>query len=66
MLAANFIPPKITGRASAARGQAKTISKPYIVTMYDLDSDASKREIRNKVEELLDSARFIYKVVYVA
>jgi hypothetical protein len=48
-------------RATQARGHAKTISKPYVVSAFSLDTPTSKRAIRNKVEELLDEARYIYK-----
>lgn len=38
------------------------ISKPYVISAFSLDTPTSKRAIRNKVEQLLDEARYIYKV----
>ena len=53
---------QIVARASQARGYAKTISRPYSVSTYKIDGHGSKREIRDTVEQLLEGARFIYKV----
>jgi Domain of unknown function (DUF6532) len=55
---------QIVGRASQARGHVKTTSKPYFISAYQIDSHASKRETRDSVEQLLEGARFIYKVNY--
>lgn len=51
----------IIGRASQARGFAKTTSKPYFIAAYNIDGIGSKREIRDNVEQLLEGSRFIYK-----
>lgn len=50
-----------TDHAMQAWGHAKTISKPYVVSAFSLNIPTSKCAIRNKVEELLDEARYIYK-----
>jgi hypothetical protein len=60
--AAIFFSLQIVGRASQARGYAKTTSKPYFVSAYKIDSHGSKRETRDNVEQVLEGARFIYKV----
>jgi hypothetical protein len=38
------------------------VSKPYVVSAFSLDTSASKRAVRDKVEQLLDEARYIYNV----
>jgi Domain of unknown function (DUF6532) len=53
---------QIVGRASQARGYAKSTSKPYFLSAYKIDSHGSKRDTRDSVEQLLEGARFIYKV----
>jgi hypothetical protein len=58
----NDISLQIVGRASQVRGYAKTISRPYFVSAHNIDSQKSKREIRDSIERLLEGARFIYKV----
>jgi Domain of unknown function (DUF6532) len=57
---------QIVGRASQARGYAKTTSRPYFLSAYKIDSQGSKREIRDVVEQLLEGGRFIYKVCGIA
>lgn len=52
---------QVTDHATQARGHAKTISKPYVVSAFSLDTPTSKRAIRDKVEQLLDEAHYIYK-----
>jgi len=54
---------QIVSRASQARGYAKTTSKPYFMSAYKIDNHNSKRETRDSVEQLLEGARFIYKVI---
>jgi hypothetical protein len=53
---------QIVGRASQVRGYVKTISRPYFISAHKIDSQGSKREIRDSVEQLLEGSRFIYKV----
>lgn len=53
---------QIVGCASQARGYVKTTSRPYFISAFKIDSLGSKREIRDSVEQLLEGARFIYKV----
>ena len=55
---------QIVSRASQARGYAKTISKPYFMFAFKMDNQGSKRETRDNVEQVLEEARFIYKVNY--
>jgi hypothetical protein len=38
------------------------VSKPYVVSAFSLDTPTSKRAVRDKVELLLDEARYVYKV----
>ena len=58
----NDVASQIIGRASQVRGSAKTTSRPYFVSLYNIESLGSKREIRDKVEQLLEGYRFVYKV----
>ncbi|KAF8972033.1 hypothetical protein BDZ97DRAFT_1901252 [Flammula alnicola] len=51
----------VVSRASQARGYAKTTSRPYFISAYNIDSLRSKREIRDSIEQLLEGAQFIYK-----
>ncbi len=53
---------QVVSRASQARGYTKTTSRPYFMAAYNVNG--SKREIRDHVEQLLEGARFIYKVIY--
>jgi Domain of unknown function (DUF6532) len=57
---------QIVGRASQIRGYAKTTSRPYFISAYKIDSlgHVSKREVRDSVEQHLEGARFIYKVIH--
>ena len=55
---------QIVGRASQTRGYAKTTSRPYFISAYKIDGHGSKREVRDSVEQLLEGARFIYKVIH--
>ena len=45
-----------------AREHAKTVSKPYVVSAFSLDTLTSKSAIRDKVEQLLYDACYIYNV----
>ena len=58
----NDISLQIVGRASQVRGYVKTISRPYFLSAYKIDSQGSKHDIRDSIEQLLEGARFIYKV----
>ena len=58
----NDISLQIVRHASQARGYAKTISKPYFISTYNIDDNGSKHEIHDIIEQLLEGARFIYKV----
>ena len=51
----------MSDRATQARGHVKTISKPYVVSAFSLDAATAKRAVRDKVEQLLDEARYLYK-----
>ena len=55
----------VTDHATQARGHAKTISKPYVVSAFFLDAPTSKHAIHDKVEQLLDEAQYIYKALSV-
>jgi hypothetical protein len=55
---------QVTDRATQVRGHVKMVSKPYVVSAYSLHMPTSKRAIRDKVEQLLDEAHYIYKVRY--
>lgn len=52
-------------RATQARGHAKSVSKPYMLSAFSLDTPTSKRAVRDKVEQLLDEARYIYKACWI-
>lgn len=52
----------MTARASQARGQLKTHSRPIVEAEFGLSSENSKRENRDKVEHLLDDLNYLYKV----
>ena len=64
MFYGNYSSFQIIGRASQARGSVKTTSRPYFITAYNIENLGSKREIRDKVEQLLEGSRFVYKVRY--
>jgi len=54
---------QVTDRASQIRGQVKTITKTHIFAAYGIDEvNDTQREVRNKIEQLLEGFRFIYKV----
>ena len=54
---------QVTDRASQIRGQVKTITKTYLFAAYGIDDvNDSQREVRNKIEQLLEDFRFVYKV----
>ena len=53
---------QVISHASQARGYAKTTSKPYFMSAYKIDNN-SKCETRDCVKQLLEGARFIYKVI---
>jgi hypothetical protein len=54
---------QVTDRASQIRGQVKTITKTHLFVAYGIDDvNDTQREVRNKVEQLLEDFRFVYKV----
>jgi hypothetical protein len=54
---------QVTDRASQIRGQVKTITKTHLFVAYGIDDvNDTQREVRNKIEQLLEDFRFVYKV----
>ena len=53
---------QIVSCASQARGYTKTILKPYFMSAFKMDDQGSKCETCDNVEQVLEGARFIYKV----
>ncbi|KAF8874589.1 hypothetical protein BD779DRAFT_1450823, partial [Infundibulicybe gibba] len=47
--------------ASQVRGQLKTICRPLVESLYQLDNENGRRKNREKVEDLLDRISFLYK-----
>jgi hypothetical protein len=57
---------QVTDRASQIRGQVKTITKTNLFVAYGIDDvNDSQRDVRNKIEQLLEEFRFVYKVCFI-
>ncbi|SJK99346.1 uncharacterized protein ARMOST_02639 [Armillaria ostoyae] len=51
----------ITQRSSQARGECKSKARPLVAPAFGINPERPLREVRNKVEDLLDRMNFLYK-----
>jgi hypothetical protein len=57
---------QVTDHASQIHGQVKTITKTQLFGAYGIDDvNDLQCEVRNKIEQLLEGFRFVYKVRFV-
>src|SRR5882762_3777244 len=58
---------QVTDCASQIRGQVKTITKTHLFAAYGIDDvKDTQREVRNKIEQLLEDFHFVYKVPFLS